>query len=148
MHVTSTADGVEIAFAEVEGQLVRGLVADYLAVMAGEHAAPARLFPQAYPDDPGATEDFARRVGPGLRDRKIENADLVATSLSLTSPIALGRVIAERWLPVLTDLRLLIADRLGIEADEDPIPDDQLGLIYVWLGGVQEELVSALGGGS
>jgi len=51
---------------------------------------------------------------------------------------------AERWLPLLTDLRLVIADRLGIRSDDDEVPDTPAGEVYTWLGHLQESLVVLL----
>ena len=58
----------------------------------------------------------------------------------------------QAWLRSLTDVRLSLAVRLGIETDEDAMllhqSDDEATLamaeLYDWLGYVQETLVTAL----
>ncbi len=45
---------------------------------------------------------------------------------------------------MLTDLRLIVAERLGIRADDDPVPDDSLGEVYHWLGQLQAYLIDAI----
>ena len=59
---------------------------------------------------------------------------------------------AESWLRSFTDLRLALATRLEVEADDDErwaaLPDDdprsQAHDIYQWVGYLQETLVEAL----
>ena len=58
----------------------------------------------------------------------------------------------QAWLRSLTDIRLSLAVRLGIETDEDAMlisrSDDEataaMSEIFDWLGYVQESLVAAL----
>jgi hypothetical protein len=45
---------------------------------------------------------------------------------------------------VLTDLRLIVAERIGIRTDDDPVPDDALGEVYHWLGQLQAYLIDAI----
>jgi hypothetical protein len=114
-----------------------------------------RLLPDAYPDDPDASREFRRLTQDGLRARKLANAISVLESLHTDSKrIVLDQVQAHAWLTSLTDLRLVLGDRLGIsddpasqEWDEDELADDpRAGLlaIYDWLGYLQETLVRVL----
>ena len=125
----------------------------------------ARLFPTAYPDDPEAAGEFRRFTEGGLRDNKassavamidaLEEAGLppeldqngLVVDVELSAPEGLG------WLKSFTDIRLALATRLGIEADEDEddwfdLPEDDPRLhvyeIYQWVGYLQETLVEAL----
>ncbi|MET0449969.1 MAG: DUF2017 family protein, partial [Aeromicrobium sp.] len=58
----------------------------------------------------------------------------------------------QAWLRALTDVRLSLAVRLGIESDEDTLlvgqSDDEaiaaMSDIFEWLGYVQETLIAAL----
>ncbi len=67
--------------------------------------------------------------------------------------VELDPAAVQAWLRSLTDVRLSLAVRLGIEADEDAMllhqSEDEAVLamteLYDWLGYVQETLVSALG---
>ncbi|MGN6324720.1 MAG: DUF2017 family protein [Pseudolysinimonas sp.] len=112
----------------------------------GDDPVHLRLFPTAYRDDEEADAEFRRYTTEGLVDRKSANAGRVAAAVSASRDgrIPLDRESVDAWLPALTDLRLVVAERLGIRSDDDPVPDDQLGAVYWWLGELQERLVQAL----
>jgi hypothetical protein len=122
-----------------------------------------RLLPDAYRDDPEDSAEFRRFTESALTSAKVANAETVLSSLAaggmdLTdeseSPveIELGPDEVQAWLRSLTDIRLSLAVRLGIENEEDIMlleksPDQALvamGELYDWLGYVQETLVQAL----
>ncbi len=120
----------------------------------------ARLLPDAYREDEAASAEFRRLTEPGLIDRKV--AQLRAVMADLTSietvteedaedlPVVLDEAGALAWMRALTDLRLALAARLGIEPETPRGPEqpdeDVVGLlaVYDWLGLVQESLVAAL----
>lgn len=137
--------------------------ADPLAAMVGigvdaeepEDPALLRLLPDAYPNDDDASREFRRLTQDGLRARKLANAISVLESLHTDGKrIVLDQVQAHAWLTALTDVRLVLAERLGIsddpasqEWDEDDLADDpRAGLlaVYDWLGYLQETLVRVL----
>ncbi|MEU0675692.1 DUF2017 domain-containing protein [Streptomyces sp. NPDC006172] len=131
-----------------------------------------RLFPDAY-TDPEATlgpreaeeqrahsSEFRRYTENDLRAGKRENALAVVRSLDELAAGSEGGAVLElspgasrQWLSALNDLRLAIGSRLDI-ADEDDtellyrLPDDDarkpMVMAYLWLGGLQETLVSTL----
>lgn len=122
----------------------------------------ARLFPTAYPQDEDAAGDFRRFTESALRDGKADGAAAVIDALvdaGLSSEPADGTFIdveldeaaAMTWMRSLTDMRLAIATRLGVEdGDEDywhalteDDPRAQVHDIYDWLGYLQETLVHA-----
>ncbi|MEV7201716.1 DUF2017 domain-containing protein [Streptomyces griseoluteus] len=133
-----------------------------------------RLFPDAYTDpeqepaDPAAAEErrahsaeFRRYTENDLRAGKRENALAVIRTLDQLASSAEGgdavlKLSPERsrqWLSALNDLRLAIGSRLEIsdEEDTDPLyrlpdqdPRKPMVLAYLWLGGLQETLVSTL----
>lgn len=139
-------------------------------------AQPAirRLLPDAYPDDPEASAEFRRFTADGLLERKLANAaallgalgsddgaradsasDLSAAGTAHTArhdplpvPIVLDEQQVQSWLRTLTDLRLVVADRLQIDPEGVPHLDDEeshvVNDIYNWLGMVQESLVYAI----
>lgn len=159
------------AVATVEG-------ADSLAAQLGElgvHLGPAerpddpvllRLFPDAYRDDVEAASDFRRYTEGGLRDAKTRHAEAVLANLAAAVPesatggrsgedkarLSLDADAAESWLRTLTDLRLALGTRLGVEQDDEDrwaqLPEDDpaghVHDVYEWLGWVQETLVRAL----
>ena len=115
-----------------------------------------RLLPDAYSDDAEASAEFRRFTADDLASRKAANgrrviADL-ATAAGATSATAVkvDAQAAEAWVRSLTDIRLTIAARLGIETDgddgsRDPEPLDPAMLdLYDWLGFVQGSLVDCM----
>lgn len=113
-----------------------------------------RLLPDAYPDDPEASAEFRRFTAAGLADRKERNARVLIESLAAPTERGAVRVVldegqATAWLRTITDVRLVLASRLGIreDGDEGDIHDDESAMqraVYDWLAGVQELLVLAL----
>lgn len=132
---------------------VSELVADAAlrrAPRAAGDAAVSRLLPDAYPDDSEASAEFRRFTQSGLADRKVANAEAVIRSLAgsgVTGSVTLNDTEALSWLRCLTDIRLTIASRLGIDTDDDDDGrsiDPLMREIYDWLGFVQNSLVEAL----
>ncbi|GHB21735.1 hypothetical protein GCM10010377_09350 [Streptomyces viridiviolaceus] len=133
-----------------------------------------RLFPDAYGDPQKAPEvgeaeeqraysaEFRRYTENDLRAGKRENALAVIRALDALASAASGEGGAvlklsteesRRWLGALNDLRLAIGSRLDIVAEEDTdllyrLPDEDprkpMVMAYLWLGGLQETLVSTL----
>ncbi len=119
----------------------------------------ARLLPDAYADDESEAADFRRHTEPGLRDRKVANASAVIASLGDTDEgggagvdVDLDAAGVDAWLRCLTDVRLALGTRLGVDQDDDErweqMPDDDPGKamhdVYDWLGFVQETLLRTL----
>ena len=115
---------------------------------APEDAALARLLPNAYRDNDEAASEFRRMTERGLANRKAASAVAVASSIPDDGRIELDEPTAIAWLRTLSDLRLVLAERLGIETEESEIADDEqsqaLGEVYDWLGFALETLVRAL----
>ncbi len=106
--------------------------------------ALARLLPDAYRGDDEAASDHRRLTERGLVDRKIVNARAVIASLA-TKSITLDNAAVQSWLRTLTDLRLVIAARLQIEDDDDEgVGDENMLMLYDWLGYLQGTLLEAL----
>lgn len=132
-----------------------------------------RLLPDAYRDDEEGAADFRRFTERGLREAKSRNAQILIESLiagGMSEPIAadaegdvetpaepqveveLDADGVQAWLRALTDIRLALATRLGIEQDDEQrwtrLPEDDpetyVHDIYDWLGYVQETLVHAI----
>ena len=66
------------------------------------------------------------------------------TESSSDGRLTVARDDAEHWLPALTDLRLVLAERLGIHNDDDLLPESELADVYQWLGELQWSLIEAL----
>jgi hypothetical protein len=139
-------------FTEDEGSVLASLAAQVAELIqqapAGDPAL-GRLLPHAYPDDPPAQEEFRRLTGADLTARKAANARVIAEALGpghWPREVVLEPAESGRWLRALTDIRLVLADRLDV--DDDGIPpayaDEGMFAVYDWLGGVQDSLVRAL----
>ncbi|MFJ6723291.1 MULTISPECIES: DUF2017 domain-containing protein [unclassified Streptomyces] len=131
-----------------------------------------RLFPDAYTDPeavPGPEEaeerrarsaEFRRFTENDLRAGKRESALAVVRTLDAlvaggdgAAVLKLSPEESRQWLGALNDLRLAIGSRLEI-SDEDEtdllfrLPDEDprkpMVMAYLWLGGLQETLVSTL----
>lgn len=151
-------DGVHLTLSQGERMLLESLTAQFIQILgAGLAADPlaTRLFPAAYRDDPEASAEFRRYTMDDLRMQKTENARSVQRWLvdGMTGPFDREAELA--WLRCLTDLRLTVAERLGVggqavddgPGDADEAPDD-FGLrdVYEWLGALQEHLLMAVQG--
>jgi hypothetical protein len=132
--------------------------------------AIARLLPDAYGDDSDAASDFRALTERSLASRKVANARVVIATLERDSverdsverdslervslerdgaSVALSPAEAQSWLRTLSDIRLTIAARLGIEHDGDEGATDSdaavaLHDLYDWLAFVTESLLDAL----
>ena len=122
-----------------------------------------RLLPDAYRDDPEDSAEFRRFTESALTSAKVANAETVLATLAAGGldladeserpiEVELGPEEVQAWLRSLTDIRLSLAVRLGIENEEDAMLLDKssdqalvaMGELYDWLGYVQETLVQAL----
>ena len=155
MRIVPEITGVLIEFSPTERQLLETLLAQYDELVhdqlddsdLDDDPALARLFPNAYPDDAEAASEFRRYTREGLVEHKSANSGLIAAALMAADDedrLTVERDDAERWLPTLTDLRLVLAERLGVRSDDDPLPDSELADVYSWLGELQWLLVAAL----
>ncbi|KQV05243.1 DUF2017 domain-containing protein [Leifsonia sp. Root112D2] len=149
-------------FAETERNLLASLAGQLIVLLEGasesataqsEDPALLRLLPDAYPDDPEASAEFRRFTAEGITAAKIANAHAVIASLESSNASAppetpLDDAAAQSWLRTLTDLRLTLAARLGIERDGDEGNRDleaiPLQELYLWFGYLQESLLEAL----
>jgi hypothetical protein len=130
-----------------------------------------RLFPDAYSDPEKApasprdaeerraySAEFRRYTENDLRAGKRENALAVIRSLDALAGdggavLKLSVQESRQWLGALNDLRLAIGSRLEIDDEDDTdllyrLPDEDprkpMVMAYLWLGGLQETLVSTL----
>jgi len=129
-----------------------------------------RLFPDGYREDDEAAAEFRRFTERSLRDAKAASAATTLASLEAVGlkesakedvskrekvRMRLDAAQAQAWLRTLTDLRLALGTRLGVEeGDEehwealaDGDPRRYIHDVYEWLGWVQETLVRALSAG-
>ncbi|MGH3493083.1 MAG: DUF2017 domain-containing protein [Sciscionella sp.] len=129
---------------------------------APDDAALRRLLPDAHRDDPEVSAEFRRFTERTLRTGKIADARVVIDTLAgagydeTMAPAELVDFVLDRdtmrsWMRSLTDLRLTLAERLSVTADDEDywagLPGDdprrQVYEIYGWLGYLLEDLVGA-----
>jgi len=117
-------------FVEVHEMLDDGSDAetDPLAVLVGigtavdppSDPALARLLPDAHRDDPEAAAEFRRYTETGLRQRKRAGLEVARRSLGRDGEtLLLDDPEAQAWVVALTDVRLVLASRMGLETDDD-----------------------------
>ena len=106
-----------------------------------------RLFPEAYREDPDAAAEFRRYTRDALRSYKAAGAESVATTLTGSPRVELDRGGADRWARTLTDIRLMVGTRIGLEDDDSEVPDGLVGEIYHWLTELQGGIIAGLDGG-
>jgi Domain of unknown function (DUF2017) len=140
--------GILLHLSAEECRLLRDLARQLPTVLTAGNTDPAveRLLPDAYPDDAEAAAEFRTFTRAGLVERKLTNAGRVAATLPDESGVSeLTASDAQAWLRTLTDLRLVLATRLGIEDDGDEgAPDELLRAVYDWLAFLQDSLLAVL----
>lgn len=124
-----------------------------------DHEDPviARLFPDAYPDDPSASSDFRRYTESDAVRSRLADAQIVLEDLGAThdgkEPVRIAPDRVTPWIKTLNALRLALSARLGITDDAAynnlsrlPArdPRSQMVNLYNWIGYVLESLLSAL----
>ena len=123
-----------------------------------------RLLPTAHRGDDQVAAEFRRLTEEGLRQRKSGNLDVALRALEAAGPASGDRVVldaeqAPAFLMALTDVRLLLGERMGMRTEEDAArlhdaletiaDDDPLGYALAWydfLTWMQESLTHAVMG--
>jgi Domain of unknown function (DUF2017) len=149
-------------FTPEEAQVLRQCMAELAALLA-DHPDPddpavERLFPDVYPEDPEAAAEFRRFTEADLKASKLDQAKTVLSDLlDSGGEVRLAGEQADLWLRALTDIRLALGTRLGVqdETDIESEIDDAVGRnptsprvgqlsVYAYLTYLQESLVGAL----
>ncbi|MDP8977018.1 MAG: DUF2017 domain-containing protein [Actinomycetota bacterium] len=127
-------------------------------VLTGDEDLPRareRLFPPAY-DDPRAEAEYRGLVGDSLVEERVAALDAFVATLEggqtrlFAWSATLDAEQAAAWLSATQDLRLILAERLGVtdESHWETGPDlgDRFSLLLYYLGWLQERLLAALAG--
>jgi len=120
-----------------------------------------RLLPSAHRSDPAMADEFRRLTERGLRERKAANlaTAIVALRAADGDKVRLDHEQAQATVVALTDVRLLLGERLGLRTDEDADdlqdrleaaseddPELHLAAYYDFMTWLQESLTQALMG--
>jgi len=153
----SGGEGVRLVLETEEAMLLSELADQVDSVLLlGEADDPAlgRLLPSAYPDDHAASQEFERYTRDSLVDGKRQAAQRVRDATAVDDgsdgvvQIELDESEAWGWLTFLTDLRLILAERVGVveegESGADETRDDYLRAAYEWAGFVQGSMLEVL----
>ena len=175
--------GFSASLEAAERQLLRGLFEDVITLLEpkrapdedplwalvgldpnshkADFAAPSdratkRLLPDADPGDAAASLEFRRLSERGIRERKI-GALREAALLMESGSILLTEQTAPRFAAAVNDVRLVLAERLGLESEEDAerihaqddwskaeTVDEYLALVYNFVTWLQESLMQAM----
>src|SRR6476646_6161644 len=116
-----------------------------------------RLLPTANRQDDEVAAEFRRLTETGLRQRKAAALESSADLLRGDDKLRLDEGEAQAFLKALTDVRLVLGERMGLRTDDDVDvleaaaesldPDDPLGYalaVYDFLTWLQETLASSM----
>jgi hypothetical protein len=129
------------------GNLAKGL-AETMALAddpaSYDDAVLRRLLPEAVPGDPDASAEFSAATRERLAASKAEGAGRLVADLDAApgGVVRLDEQTAVVWLTALGDLRIALAERVGI--DNVQKASSPQGLVYAWLTWLQGSLVEAL----
>jgi hypothetical protein len=144
--------GIERRFTSSERRMLTNLAGGVVEAMqsaddVASYTDPvvARLLPVAYPDDPDAAAEYAGATRSRLAEAKSEAARRLVADLEAApgGVVHLDEPDAVRWLTALGDLRLALAERVGLEEVQRSVHTPQ-GMLYAWLTWLQGSLVDAV----
>jgi hypothetical protein len=147
-----TGDVIERRFTSAERRMLTNLTRGVVETMAAVDDPAAlddpvlkRLLPDAFPGDPEASAEFASATRDRLAESKAEGARRLAADLEAApnGVVRLGTDEAVVWLKALGDVRLALAERVGIDAVQHDVRTPH-GLMYAWLTWLQGSLVEAI----
>lgn len=131
---------------------LQALLADGLEHGTERDGALRRLLPDAYRNDAELADEWRQLSRRGLVDRKIGFARTVSAAVapiataSTAGDVPLTESEALDWVRGIGDLRLVIAERMGIvvDGDEGSFAEPGLRDVYDWLAWLQDALVQVL----
>jgi type II secretory pathway component PulM len=109
-----------------------------------------RLFPTTYTTDPEAEAEYQRLMRDDLVQSRLSALDIVETGLEKTS-LSEGDLL--RWMQAINDARLVLGTMLDVSEEDDRYdmdedhPDFEAFLLFNYLGGLLDDIVSALSPG-
>lgn len=155
-EITRRATGaIRFRLEEYEADLMRGLLGEMRTLLEADvppsDAVLQRLFPDAFEDEEQAAA-YRELIGDELHDRKTTALRTAREVVGETGAVdaTLDDEQTDRWLALLTDIRLAIGTRLDVTeermaAELDPGDPDAAALsVLHWLGWLQESILAAI----
>ncbi|MGH2711698.1 MAG: DUF2017 family protein [Actinomycetota bacterium] len=133
-----------------EREVLRALPRQLLGLLGSNDPSLRRLTPPAHPDDPKMEAEYRELVGGELDSRRRRSLEVMEETIEAKD---LDEEQISAWLTALNDLRLVLGTRLDVTEDlyEEGIPEDDsrapLYAVYLYLGWLEEQVVSALAAG-
>jgi hypothetical protein len=149
------AGGVRFELEEYEADLMRQLLQEMRTLLEADippsDAVLRRLFPDAFEDEEQASA-YRELIGDELHDRKTAALRTARETIGDSGPVdvSLDDEQVDRWLALLTDIRLAIGTRLDVTeermaAEPDASDPDAAALsVLHWLGWLQESMLAAI----
>ena len=148
---------LDVKLSSEEAEAIRRVANDILDELKDtEDPGLRRLFPPAYKDDPDRNEEFEVLTRDDLLARKRNAAEAVLKSIDRgktkrgTWSARLDDDVAQAWLALVNDARLILGTRLDVAEDMDhgPLPPDNPKApqhnLYVYLSALEWALVEAM----
>jgi hypothetical protein len=145
-------DVIERRFTSSERRMLTNLTRGVVETMAAADDPAAfddpvlqRLLPDAFPDDEDANAEFAAATRERLAESKAEGARRLAADLA-AAPNGVVRLDPDEavvWVKALGDVRLALAQRVGLDVVQHDVRTPQ-GLMYAWLTWLQGSLVEVI----
>lgn len=131
-----------------ERHLLEQLIPQLRELIADHDPLTWRLFPNPYPDNEKAADDYAELIGDDLTEKHVAALATVEATLDQKR---LDEDQMVHWMHAINHLRLVIGTRLKVDEDtelEDYEEDDERSLFatYSYLGWILEQIVEALSG--
>lgn len=137
--------GVVVDLPDGEQEILLGVVSQLRDLLMMENQDPSlrRLKPPARPDDDTAEADYREMVDDQLLQGRLESIERVEECIT-GATLDEGDVGA--WMHTLNSLRLILGERLSLEGadlESHDLGDGAAAALYLWIGGLLEELVTA-----
>jgi uncharacterized protein DUF2017 len=140
--------GYELRLADEEREVLRSLPEQLRDLLADDDdPVLARLFPEAYRDDPEHEAEFQSLVRSDLVGERLENLEVMERTLDAEQ---LNEEEAAAWLSGVNDARLVLGTRLDVTEElnlariSQDDPNAPLYALYAFLTWFEEQLVAAL----
>jgi len=131
--------------AVAERDLLRRLPSEAGELVEEDEPDARRLFPVAYPGDPGAEREYRDMMGSHLLEHHRAALDTLVRTVDAPT---LEEGDLQAWLGALEVMRLVVGTRLDVSEDFTGIdrdhPDYDEHVVYQYLSLLQEEIVEAL----